>query len=108
MLIRRAPRAHTSRVATHPTLPLITARARRVRAASHTPTALQRAFSHPTMAAGSARRRGRAGAGGLDLLLEGVEADRADHDVRTDHVARRAVEAELVGELHAFLDRAAH
>src|SRR6476661_1049258 len=46
-----------------------------------------------------------AAAGGVDLFLQRIEADRADHDVVADHITRRAIEAEGLGELEAFLQR---
>ena len=49
-----------------------------------------------------------AAAGETDLFLEAVEADRADHHLLADHVARRAVHAHRLGELEVFLDRGAH
>src|ERR1700722_17357456 len=49
-----------------------------------------------------------AAASGADFLLEAVEADRADHDLLADHVARRAVHAHRLGELEVFFDRRAH
>src|SRR5207342_1065106 len=52
---------------------------------------------------GSAGRR-LAAAGGVDVFLELVEADGADHDIGADHVARRAVEPKLFGELQVLLD----
>src|SRR5437870_5747281 len=47
---------------------------------------------------------GLAAAGRVDLFLERAEADGTDDDVVAHHVARRAVEAERLGELHAFLE----
>jgi hypothetical protein len=47
---------------------------------------------------------GLAAAGLLTLALQRFEAHGADHDVVADHVARRAVEAEPLGELEAFLE----
>src|SRR6266851_7510677 len=41
----------------------------------------------------------------VDLFLEGLEADRADHHVGADHVARRAVHPERLGDLVALLER---
>src|SRR5215831_20792439 len=60
------------------------------------------------------RMSSRSGAGGLaaardvDLLLERLEADRAHDHFFADHVARRAVEPERLGELPALLDRGEH
>src|SRR5712671_4705138 len=45
-----------------------------------------------------------AAACGVNLFLERIEADRADHDVVAHDVARRAVEAERVGELEVLFD----
>src|SRR6266700_7606910 len=42
---------------------------------------------------------------GFDLVAQRREPDRAYHDIAADHVARRAVEAERLGQLHAFGDR---
>src|SRR3954451_4745126 len=56
---------------------------------------------------GSATRH-FAAAGGVDVFLELVEADGADHDIGADHVARRAVEPELLGELQALFERLAN
>src|SRR5262249_57325478 len=53
---------------------------------------------------GASAGRLAAAARGVDLVLERTEADGADHDVVADHVARRAVEAERLGELEALLD----
>src|SRR5712691_6612523 len=41
----------------------------------------------------------------VDLFLEGLEADRAHHHVGADHVARRAVHPERLGDLVALLER---
>src|SRR4029077_6345737 len=46
-----------------------------------------------------------AAAGGVDLFLQRLEGDRADHDVVADYITRRAIEAEGLGELEAFLQR---
>src|SRR5262249_27863607 len=52
----------------------------------------------------------RASAGGLaaardaDLLLQALEADRANHDLLADHVARRSVQAHFFGKLHILFD----
>src|ERR1700761_18630 len=45
---------------------------------------------------------------GADLLAQRIEADGADHDFLADHVARGAVDAERLGELHVLLDRLFH
>src|ERR1044072_4429355 len=45
---------------------------------------------------------------GLDLLSEAGEPDRADDDIVADHGARRAVEPQRLGELHALFVRLAH
>src|SRR6202008_4600422 len=45
---------------------------------------------------------------GVNLFLERIETDRADHDLLAHDVARRAVEAERLGELEALLDRRLH
>ena len=42
------------------------------------------------------------------LLLQAVDADRADHDFIADHIAWGAADAERVGELHALIDRLFH
>src|SRR4051794_5854277 len=44
----------------------------------------------------------------VDLFLERIGADGADDDISAHHVARRAVEAERLGELEALLDRGLH
>src|SRR4029077_5808080 len=72
------------------------------------------ASSHEVARSGLASGRARgaaqslagrlAAACGVNLFLERIEADRADHDVVAHDVARRAVEAERVGELEAFFD----
>src|SRR4029079_17781615 len=49
-----------------------------------------------------------AAARGIDLFPERLEADRADHDIVADHVARRAVEPERFGELETFLQGRLH
>src|SRR5262245_51301702 len=49
-----------------------------------------------------------AAAGVVDLFLERRKADGADHHLAADHVARRAVESELLGELEALLDARSH
>src|SRR5215469_7842539 len=54
------------------------------------------------------RAAGLAAAGDVDLLLERGEPDGADHDLLADDVARRAVEAERLGDLHVLIDRGAH
>src|SRR5882672_2448491 len=53
----------------------------------------------------SARRL--AAAGDADLFPQAVDADRADHHLLADHVARRAVHAHRLRELEVFLDRGA-
>src|SRR5262245_16643404 len=45
---------------------------------------------------------------GVNLFLKSIEADGADDDILAHHVARRAVEAQCLGELEAFLDRGLH
>src|SRR5689334_23892457 len=65
----------------------------------------------PSCAAGAAERSGAGGlaaARDVHLLLERVEADRADHHLGAHHIARRAVEAEGLGDPHVLLDRGAH
>src|SRR3569623_2275233 len=49
-----------------------------------------------------------AAAGGADVLLQLRQADRADHDLVADHVARRAVQAQRLGELEVLLERRLH
>src|SRR5580692_1749421 len=39
-----------------------------------------------------------------DFLLQRVEADGAHHQFGADHIARRAADAEGVGELHVLVD----
>src|SRR4051794_30098715 len=39
-----------------------------------------------------------------DLLPQTFDADRADHDLLTDHIARRAVHAHRFGEFEVFFD----
>src|SRR4029453_1177357 len=56
----------------------------------------------------AASARCLAAAGDADLFPQGVDADRADHDLLADHVARSAVHAHGFGELEVFLERAAH
>src|SRR5258708_13294731 len=53
-------------------------------------------------------RRRLAAAGDADLLGKSIAADRADHHLLADHVARRAVHAHSFGELEIFLNRCAH
>src|SRR5579863_8284435 len=45
---------------------------------------------------------------GGELLLQFVEADRSDHKLIADDIARRAVDADRVGELHVFVDGGLH
>src|SRR5690242_12769241 len=47
---------------------------------------------------------GLAAACDADLFLQALEADRADHDLLADDIARRAVQAHLLGELEVLLD----
>src|SRR5215468_5040711 len=62
-----------------------------------------------TAPAGARNSAGRlAAARGVELFLEGTEPDRADHHVAADDVARRAVEAERLGELEALLELRFH
>src|SRR3984957_19595614 len=49
-----------------------------------------------------------AAARNADLFLETLKADRADHDLLADHIARGAVHAHGFGELEVFLDRGLH
>src|ERR1700736_3138256 len=42
---------------------------------------------------------------GADLLLERRQADRADDDFGADDVARGAVEAQRLGDMHVLLER---
>src|SRR6202158_3801015 len=58
--------------------------------------------------AGDPSTRGLAAAGNADLFLEAFEADRTDHHLLADHIARRAVHAHRFGEFEIFLDRGAH
>src|SRR5262252_8030725 len=60
----------------------------------------------PLARGGSARRL--AATRGVNLFLESIEADGADDDILAHDVARRAVEAQRLGELEAFLDRGFH
>src|SRR6266540_5455378 len=57
---------------------------------------------------GAAQRRGSAcglaAARGINLFFERVDTDRADDDIGANHIARRAVEAERLGELEAFFE----
>src|SRR5215831_16758583 len=69
---------------------------------------LSGALSAEWAGSGGLRAVRLAAAGDVDPLLEGIEADRADHQLGADHVARRAVDPERLGELHALLDRGAH
>src|SRR5262245_16439683 len=48
-----------------------------------------------------------AAARGVDLFLQGGKANRADHDAVANDVARRAVQAELLGKPEALLQTAA-
>src|SRR5262249_37285849 len=45
-----------------------------------------------------------AAARGVDLLFQRTETNRADHDLAAHDVARRAIEAERLGQLEALLD----
>src|SRR5580704_12889379 len=40
-----------------------------------------------------------------DFFLQGVEPNGAHHQFGADHIARRAADAERVGELHILVDR---
>src|SRR3954469_11158552 len=44
----------------------------------------------------------------VDLFLERIGADGADDDIGAHNVARRAVEAERLGQFEALLDRGLH
>src|ERR1700741_667966 len=46
-----------------------------------------------------------AAAGDADLFLQPFEADGADHNLLANHIAWRAVQAHLFGELEIILDR---
>src|SRR3954464_15713272 len=63
---------------------------------------MRRPFASDETLAASAGRL--AAARDADLFLEALEADGADHDLLADHVARRAVEAHVLGELEVLLD----
>src|SRR4029079_19061821 len=55
----------------------------------------------------SLRSAGRlAAARGVDLFFQRGKADGADHDVVADDIARRAVQAELLGELETLFQTA--
>src|SRR6476659_2729974 len=49
-----------------------------------------------------------AATGDADFFLEVIKADRADHHLLADHVARRAVHAHRLGELEVLLDSGAY
>src|SRR4029453_12218689 len=61
-----------------------------------------RLFFGPCAAQRRGSARGLAAACGINLFLERVETDRADDDIGANHIARRAVEAERLGQLEAF------
>src|SRR5262245_32405283 len=65
-------------------------------------------FRGRTAPARRASARRLAATRGVNLFLECIEADRADHDILAHDVARRAVEAERLGEPEALFERGLH
>src|SRR6266511_6492399 len=63
-----------------------------------------RLISGPGAAQGRGSACGLAAARGINLFFERVDTDRADDDIGANHIARRAVEAERLGELEAFFE----